>query len=80
MKSNLFLRVIIVLFCSFFASTVCAQKDVEDLACKWVEDKGRELVATFGESDIAKKYAQLDDMLVNYIDLDYVAKFVIGKY
>ena len=28
----------------------------------------------------SKKYAMLDDLFLNYVDLNYISKFVIGKY
>ena len=80
MKSNLFLRVIIFLFCIQIAKPVYADAVPAAQAQKWVEDKGQQLLIAFGESDIIKKYAALDEMFVKYIDLDYVAKFVMGKY
>ena len=80
MKSNLFLRVIIFLFCIQIAKPVYADVVPAAEAQKWVEDKGQQLLIVFGESDIVKKYAALDEMLVQYIDLDYVSKFVMGKY
>lgn len=49
-------------------------------ARKWAEDKGQELLATLSESDLAKKYAKLDVMMTEDVNLDYVSKFVIGKY
>lgn len=80
MKSNFFLRVIIFIFfiqLSFFAKA----SDISGFeAQKWVEEKGHQLLQTFGEPDIAKKYSVLDDMFLEYIDLEYVSRFVIGKY
>ena len=80
MKSNLFLRVIIFLFCFFSSHTLYAEPLNEAEARKWVEEKGQQLLTTFGETDIAKKYAELDEMMVAYIDFDYVSKFVMGRY
>lgn len=80
MKSNLFLRVIIFLFCMQIAGPVRADVVPAAEAQKWVEDKGQQLLTVFGESDIVKKYAALDEMFIQYIDLEYVSKFVMGKY
>ena len=44
------------------------------------EPKGRQLLDTFSEPDVKTKYAKLDEMFLNDVDLDYVGKFVVGKY
>ena len=80
MKSNLFFRVIIFLFCIIYSMPVQADKLMENEAKQWVEEKGRELLVAFGEPDIIVKYNKLDEMLVSVVDLKYVSKFVIGKY
>lgn len=80
MKSNLFLRVIIFLFCMHISTPVLAEVVPQQEAQQWVESKGRQLLETFGEKDITKKYAALDQMMLDYIDLDYVSKFVMGRY
>ena len=80
MKSNLFLRVIILLFCFQLSVPVKAEVVPEQEAKQWVEDKGKRLLETFGEQDIAKKYAALDQMMLAYINLDEVSKFVMGRY
>lgn len=80
MKSNLFFRVIIFLFCAVYSMPVQADKLMENEAKQWVEEKGKELLIAFGEPDISVKYSKLDEMLVSVVDLKYVSKFVIGKY
>lgn len=80
MKSNLFLRVIIFLFCMQMSIPALAEVVPQQEAQQWVESRGRQLLETFGEKDITKKYAVLDQMMLDYIDLDYVAKFVMGRY
>lgn len=80
MKSNLFLQVITLLFCIVFSSSVKAETIGVAEAQSWVENRGHQLLATFAEPDIIKKYTTLDTMFVDFIDLDYVSKFVIGKY
>ncbi|MBR2274150.1 MAG: ABC transporter substrate-binding protein [Alphaproteobacteria bacterium] len=49
-------------------------------ARQWANFKGHELIEALGESDLVSKYAKLDKMMLEDINLDYVAKFVIGKY
>jgi len=80
MKSNLFLRVIIFLFCLTASFPLRAEPLTETEARQWTEEKGRQLLETFGEIDVVKKYATLDEMMTSYIDLEYVAKFVMGRY
>lgn len=80
MKSNLFLRVIILLFCLQLSIPAQAEIITDPEARNWVEDKGQQLILAFGEPDITKKYEMLDNMLVSFVDLNYVSKFVMGKY
>jgi len=80
MKSNFFLQVIIFLFCIHFSIPAQANEISHVEAQTWVEEKGRQLLLAFGEQDITKKYSTLDNMLLNYIDLEYVSRFVVGKY
>ena len=35
---------------------------------------------TFAEKDPAVKYKKLDELFLNYVDLDYISRFVVGKY
>lgn len=79
MKSNIFLRVIILL--CLLPSFVCAATDIAPQEAKaWVQNQGNALLDAFGEPDLNRKYASLDKMLAESIDLNYVAKFVMGKY
>jgi len=80
MKSNCFLRLIIVCLFLLNAAPSFALPITETQARVWVQEKGEQLLKTFAETDLQKRYAELDDMFVNYIDLDYIAKFVLGKY
>lgn len=49
-------------------------------ATKWANSKGKELLLTLSEKDIQLKHQKLDKMFIEYVNLDYVSKFVIGKY
>ena len=80
MKSNLFLRVIILLFCIQLSVPANAEVITEQEARQWASEKGQQLIVAFGETDLAKKYTVLDEMFVSFVDLKYVSKFVIGKY
>ena len=46
----------------------------------WANDKGQELIQTLGMSDQISKFAKLDKMMLEDVNLDYISKFVIGKY
>ncbi len=46
----------------------------------WVNDTGQELLTALTESDLAQKYTKLDIMMSEDVNLDYISKFVIGKY
>ncbi len=80
MKSNIFFRVIIGVMMIFIAKSVGAQDLTEDEALEFANSKGREILMIFQENDLEKRYTQLDEMLRKYIDIDYVSKFVVGKY
>ena len=85
MKSNLFLRVISVLLSfsvlfSFRPALAAPQAVSPQQAQAWAEQNGRLLLDAFREPDIAKRYAELDRLLLEYVDLSYIGKFVVGKY
>ncbi|MCM1323479.1 MAG: ABC transporter substrate-binding protein [Acetobacter sp.] len=46
----------------------------------WANSKGQELLQVLSEADPIIKYSKLDKMMTEYVNLDYVSKFVIGKY
>lgn len=80
MKSKQFLQLII---CCFFlmgtGQAFCKAPDAQT-AKVWAEDKGNLLLQTFQEKDLSKKYQALDTLFLQYADLDYISKFVVGKY
>ncbi len=80
MKSKIFLQLIIFCFVSFADVALCAEKISQQEAESWTYQKGKDLLDTFALQDISVKYAKLDEMFLNDIDLDYIGKFVIGKY
>ncbi len=80
MKSKIFLRLIILSFAVFGAFGVCAAGLTRQEASSWAEEKGNLLLDAFAGNDLAVKYARLDELFLNYVDLDYVGKFVVGKY
>ncbi len=80
MKSNLFLRVIIYIGAIFYAITSYASAISTDNAVFWADEKGRMLLDTFHEKDVSLRYQKLDSLFDKYIDVEYIGKFVVGKY
>ena len=80
MKRNLFFQLIIFCFVLFLGAKICGASVSKVDAKAWVNDKGRELLDTFNEPNLAEKYRRLDKLFVEYVDLDYISKFVVGKY
>lgn len=80
MKSNHFLQLIIFLAALWMSSPLQAAPIETTEARNWAEEKGKLLLTTFKEPDIALRYQQLDKLLLDYIDLDYISRFTMGKY
>ncbi len=80
MKSNLFLRVISVLVTILFFGQAQAAALTPSQAQGWAEENGRLLLETFREKDAKKRYKDLDKLLLEYVDLEYISQFVVGKY
>lgn len=80
MKSNIFLRVIIGCLVLLTAITSRAASLSNKEALDFAATKGKELLMSFQQPDLEKRYKELDDMFITYIDIDYVSKFVVGKY
>ena len=83
MKCNLFLRVIIFysfFFCSSFAN---AKTIPEQKAISWATDKADILVSVLSSNNPKTKEEKtkvLDDLFLNYVDYDYISKFLVGRY
>lgn len=80
MKSKNFLQLIIFCFSIFGALPTAAATISNTEAKAWAQDKGNLLLDTFQEQNIAQKYQKLDELFLNHVDLEYIAKFVIGKH
>ncbi|MBP5399076.1 MAG: ABC transporter substrate-binding protein [Alphaproteobacteria bacterium] len=80
MKSNSFLY--FILFCGIllFSSTVYSKNLSLKEAEKFAYERGNELLSSFDIADSKQKYEKLDHLLLEYVDLSYIAKFVMGKY
>ena len=69
------------LFCLFIKAACAAPVAISsDEARLWANNKGQELIQTLSETDPVIKYSKLDKMMEEDVNLDYVSKFVIGKY
>ena len=67
----------------FLAYTSASAQNVavsKDEARIWANQKGQELIHAIGMKNIIEKHSILDKMLVEDVNLDYISKFVIGKY
>ncbi len=80
MKSKIFLRLITLSLCLILSLQAHAAAITSNEAKMWTQSKGEELLDTFGQTDLAKRYQALDKMFLEDIDLDYISKFVVGKY
>ena len=80
MKSNIFLHFITGCFMFFMVTSAQAMPVVEQEAINFANTKGKELIEIFQENDLEKRFAVLDDLIMKHIDIDYISKFLIGKY
>lgn len=80
MKSNKILQLIVILLCVLGSFEVKAAAISDDEAIAWADDKANLLLSTFAEKDVMLRYQNLDKLFLEYVDLDYVGKFVSGKY
>ena len=80
MKSKIFLQLIIYCFSVLWSFSVAAMSPQEQKIKDWAQSRGNELLAALKENDLQKKYKMLDDLYGQYVDSDYIAQFVMGKY
>ena len=80
MKIKHFLQ-LIILFLTFFALNMPCRADVlsPEEAQSWAENKGHEILDIL-TGDAEDKFTKLDEIADNDVDLDYAARFVVGKY
>jgi len=79
MKNNSFLQGIIFLAMLILAFPALAAIEPAE-AEAFAEAQGRELLDILAENNRAKKYRQLDELFLKHVDLDYIARFVVGRY
>ena len=80
MKIKQFLQLITLFFGVLIGTQALASDWSEAEATQWAKGKGEEILSILASSDIEEKYTKLDNILQNDIDLDYAARFVVGKY
>lgn len=81
MKIKSFLQLIILFLSIFYASGALATENITSNEAKsWANDKGYEILNILANKNLAEKYQKLDKILYEDIDLDHIAKFVVGKY
>lgn len=80
MKSNIFLHFITCCMIFLSSANVCAKPVDSDKAINFAETKGKELLEVFQEEDLAKRYQILDEMILEYVDIKHISKFLVGKY
>lgn len=79
MKQNIFLKVITFILLSFFSFHQAFAATDEEIY-SFVNDSGYELIEALGEHDIYQKHDRIDALFRQKVDIDYVAKFSLGKY
>ena len=80
MKSKIFLQLITLSLSLIISVSAQADTITQEEAKSWTESQGKELLDTFSQVDLEKRYQSLDRMFMEDVDLDYISKFVIGKY
>lgn len=78
MKIKSFLQLIILFF--FALGIYAAAALTPPQAEQWAQNKGQEILQILSDKNNTDKYEQLDQILNEDIDLDFAAKFVLGKY
>lgn len=80
MKSNIFLHFITGCFMFLAIGNLQAKPLSSAEAINFADTKGKELIQTFQEENLKKRYQLLDEMIIKYIDIEHISRFVIGKY
>lgn len=72
----------IFLICAVLSPTIlyAAENFTADEAHVWADNKGREILEIMTSDNVPEKYNRLDNILQNDVDLEYAARFVVGKY
>ena len=80
MKIKYFLKLILLFLFVFLPLSARCEALKEKEAEIWASNKGEEILKILANKDLEQKYADLDKILYEDIDLDHAARFVMGKY
>ena len=80
MKSKTFLHFITACLILFSVCAHASEQILPENVRLWADQKGNTLLEAFSEQDVARKHSMLDKMFEEYIDLEYISKFVMGKH
>lgn len=80
MKIKHFLQLIILFLWIVLGVNNASAALQADTAKQWALQKGKQIIDILTDENSDEKYAALDKILVEDIDLNYAAKFVVGKY
>lgn len=81
MKLKCFLQLIILFLLSFACSNICRAESIQvQEAQNWAESKGQEILGILTAEADEDKFIKLDEIIDNDVDLDYAARYVVGKY
>ena len=81
MKLKYFLQLIILFLLFFGISSPCLAQDLSTKEAEnWTLNKGHEILNILTTESGEDKFIKLDEIVDNDVDLDYAAKFVVGKY
>lgn len=72
--------VLVVILFMVFVNVANASEATINLAKSWTQSKGEELLNVFSIKDKSLKYQKLDALFNKYIDINFVARFSLGKY
>ena len=79
MKSNLFLQ--FITGCLLLFATVCrAESLTTDEALDFARVQGQELLMSFQDPDLKERFDKLDKLFLDYVDVDYISRFVAGRH
>lgn len=80
MKIKYFLPLITAFLMVFSGFQAKAESITKAAAQEWAQHKGREILHILAQKEIRQKFAALDEIFYNDVDLDHAAKFVVGRY
>ena len=75
------MKKLLIFLCIFFSiSSISRAQDItREEAIAWGNDKGNEIINLLSKG-AENKFEKLDNLIINDIDIPYIAKFVTGKY